>query len=210
MKKIGLFGIIVLIVMIISTATATVTAFATGFEYRVLHNGVNLYADETLSSVSKELKQNDCVEVLEERNIGGNDFYKVKIDDVIGYVDAKYVYATTSKANYQLYTAKAYGNKIGDSINVYATPTAQSEIIRSYIDGTVLTVSKSEVDGYHVVVMEDGVGYVKSENITTSISYNERIALAIALICLVAIILILLITYYRRNIEYFKNKKNSK
>ena len=99
MKKIGLFGIIVLIVMIISTATATVTAFATGFEYRVLHNGVNLYSDETLTSVSKELKQNDCVEVLEERNIGGNDFYKVKIDDVIGYVDTKYVYATTSKAN---------------------------------------------------------------------------------------------------------------
>ena len=42
MKKIGLLGIIVLIVMIISTATATVTAFATGSEFFVLHNGVNL------------------------------------------------------------------------------------------------------------------------------------------------------------------------
>ena len=58
--------------------------------------------------------------------------------------------------------------------------------------------------------MEDGVGYVKSENLTTSISYNERIALAIGLICVVAIILILLITYYRRNSEYFKNKKHLK
>ena len=210
MKKIGLLGIIVLIVMIISTATVTVTAFATGSEFFVLHDGVNLYADETLTSVAKELVQNDAVEVLEELNAGGSEVYKVNVDGEVGYVYAKYVYATTHKANYQLYTAKAYGNKIGDSINVYATPSSQSEIVRSYLDGTRLTVSTSEVEGYSIVVMEDGIGYVKSENLTTSISYNERIALVIALICLVTIILILLITYYRRNVEYFKNKRNAR
>lgn len=210
MKKIGLFGIIVLIVMIISTATVTVTAFATSEEYFILHDGVSLYSDETLTSVAKELKQNDGVEVLETTNISGHAFYKIKVGETIGYVDAKYIYATTSSAKYELYTAKAYGNKVGDSINVYATPSTDSKIIRSYIDGTILTVSESKVDGYHAVVMEDGVGYVKSENLTTSISYNERIALAIGLICVVAIILILLITYYRRNSEYFKNKKHLK
>ena len=54
--------------------------------------------------------------------------------------------------------------------------------------------------------MEDGLGYVKNENLTTTLSYNERVAIVIGLIAVITVALILLITYYRRNSEYFKNK----
>ena len=208
MKRIGAFGIIIFIVMIISVANVSLTAFANASDCYVLHDGVKLYEDETLTSVIKELKQNDGVEVLESIQIGGKDYYKAKVEGVIGYLDANYVYTTIGESCYQLYTAKAYGNKVGGSVDVYAMPNG--EVIRSYLDGTVLTVTESEIEGYHVVVMEDGIGYVKDENLTTSISYNERVAIAIALICIVAIILILVITYYRRNSNYYKSKKTSK
>lgn len=210
MKKIGAFGIIILIVMIISVASVSVTAFASASSQYVLHDGVNLYADNTLTTISKELNQNDQVEVLETLTIASKDYYKVKAGETIGYVDSNYVYSTREESCYQLYTAKAYGKKVGESINVYATPSDKATLLRQYMDGTVLTVTESEVEGYHIVVMDEGIGYVKDENLTTSISYNERVAIAIALICVVAIILILLITYYRRNSNYFKSKKTSK
>lgn len=210
MKKIGVLGVIILIVMIISMTNVSVVAVARASNNYILHDGVNLYADETLTTVTKELNQNDQVEVLEVVQIGGAEFYKVKHEGDTGYVDAKYLYSTSRESRYKLYTAKAYSDHVGGSIEVYSSPSAEKNVIKTYLDGTVLTVSKSEVDGYHIVIMEDGVGYVKDENLTTSISYNERVALSIALICAIAIILILLITYYRRNYEYFKSKKTSK
>ena len=108
--------------------------------------------------------------------------------------------------NYLIYTAKAYADKIGGHIEIYANPKPTSEIITTYLDGTRLAVMESEVEGYHVVIMEDGLGYVKNENLTTTLSYNERVAIVIGLIAVITVALILLITYYRRNREYFKNK----
>ena len=108
--------------------------------------------------------------------------------------------------NYLIYTAKAYADKIGGHIEIYVKPEATSEIITTYLDGTRLAVMESEVDGYHAVIMEDGLGYVKNENLTTTLSYNERVAIVIGLIAVITVALILLITYYRRNSEYFKNK----
>lgn len=210
MKRIGALGIIILIVMVILVASVSVTAFASASNQYVLHDGVNLYADNTLSAVAKELNQNDSVEILESLTIAGTQYYKVKVGDVVGYVNANYIYSTSDESCYQLYSAKAYGKKIGESVSVYSTPSDKSSIIRQYMDGTVLTVTESEVEGYHIVVMDEGVGYVKDENLTTSISYNERIAIAIALICVVAVILILVITHYRRNSDYYKSKRTSK
>ena len=97
--------------------------------------------------------------------------------------------------NYLIYTAKAYADKIGGHIEIYAKPKATSEIITTYLDGTRLAV-----------IMKDGLGYVKNENLTTTLSYNERVAIVIGLIAVITVALILLITYYRRNSEYFKNK----
>ena len=208
MKRIGVFGVIIFVIMIISVASLSGTAFANASSLYVLHDGVNLYLDENLTETIKELEQNEIVEVIESVVIGGKDYYKVKVDNIVGYVDAKYLYDTSEESCYQLYTAKAYASKVGGSIDVFATP--DGEVIRNYLDGTVLTVSESEFDGYHIVVMDDGIGYVKNESLTTSISYNERVAIAIALICLVSIILILVITYYRRNSDYFKSKRTSK
>ena len=47
--------------------------------------------------------------------------------------------------NYLIYTAKAYADKIGGHIEIYAKPEATSEIITTYLDGTRLAVMESEV-----------------------------------------------------------------
>ena len=108
--------------------------------------------------------------------------------------------------NYLIYTAKAYADKIGGHVEIYKSPKDGSEVLTTYLDGTRLAVMESEVDGYHVVIMEEGNGYIKDENLTTTLSYNERVAIVIGLIAVITVALILLITYYRRNREYFKNK----
>lgn len=106
-----------------------------------------------------------------------------------------------------IYTVRAYADRVGGHVNVYAEPNGSSTIIATFIDGTTLAVLEAEVDGFHKVILDDGVGYIKSENITTSLSYNQRVSIVIALVCVIAVILILLITYYRRNANYFKSKK---
>ncbi len=106
-----------------------------------------------------------------------------------------------------IYTAVAYADEVGGHVKIYAGPSESTEVITTVIDGTTLAVAETDVDGYHKVVLDDGIGYVKSENLTTSLSYNQRVALAIAIICVVAVALILLITYYGRNADYFKNKR---
>lgn len=116
-------------------------------------------------------------------------------------------YAEGEESEYLVYRAKAYGKKVGGYVNIYALPSADSEVIATCFDGTSLVVTESEVEGYHIVIMDEGQGYVKDENLTTSLSYNQRIALIIAIICAVTVLLILLITYYRRNSDYFKSKR---
>lgn len=106
-----------------------------------------------------------------------------------------------------VYTVKAYADKVGGHVNIYQEPKEDSEVIARYFDGTTLAVVDIEEEGFHKVILDDGVGYIKSQNITTGISYNQRIALAIGLVCIVAVVLILVITYYRRNANYLKNKK---
>ena len=210
MKRVGILGILTLIIMVISVSAVSGIAFATSTDSYILHKDTPLYADQTLSTIACKLPQNQKVAVLEEITISGEEYFKINVGDQTGYVSALYVYRTTSKDSEQIYRAKALSNKIGGSIDVYSEPREGAGVIRSYVDGSVLTVASSEVEGYHVIIMEDGVGYVKDENITTSISYNERIAIVIAIICVVAVVLILVITYYKRNSNYFKSKRTSK
>lgn len=110
------------------------------------------------------------------------------------------------ETNYLIYTAKAYADKVGGHVEIYKAPETGSEVLTTYLDGTRLAVMESEVEGYHVVIMEEGNGYIKDENLTTTLSYNERVAIVIGLIAVVTVGLIILITYFRRNREYFKNK----
>ncbi len=206
MKRIGLIAVIILIMTCIIPTTAVV-AVANGSVPYVLHNGVNLYADTTFNDVVEELDANVEVEILDEVIIGGETYYKVFVNDKTGYILAKYVYYTEKNGTYVIFTAKAYGDRVGGHVNVYVLPNTDAEIKCTLLDGTEMTVAKSEYEGYYEVVLEDGVGYVKEENVTTSISYNERVALIIGIVACVTVILILLITYFRRNADYLKRKR---
>ncbi len=115
--------------------------------------------------------------------------------------------ASSPETTYTIFTAKAYGDRVGGHVNVYVLPSTDAEIKCTMLDGTKMTVAKSEYEGYYEVVLEDGIGFVKEENVTTSISYNERVALIIGIVACVTVILILLITYFRRNADYLKSKR---
>ena len=116
-------------------------------------------------------------------------------------------YANGDSHSETIYTAKAYADKVGGHIVVYSEPTTDSQVLTEIIDGTSLAVLESGTEGFHKVILDDGIGYVRSENLTTTLSYNQRVAIAIGLVCVIAVVLILIITYYRRNANYFKSKK---
>ena len=199
--------IAMLITMILSLNVAPLTAHAEGLSSYVLHDNVEVYSDINLTTVIARLDAHVEVEVLDTVKIEKDHYYKISCGDVVGYVKSIYVYFSGEKSSYEIFVARAYGKGIGESIKVYSAPDVKSSVIDEIIDGTTLNVAKAEKEGFYVVIYDDGVGYVTDDCITTGLSYNQRVALAIGIICVVTVVLILVITYYRRNVEFFKNRR---
>ncbi len=117
------------------------------------------------------------------------------------------VAASDGTNTYSIFTAKAYGQRVGDDIKIYSAPSTNASVITTVLDGTEIAVTECEVEGYYTVILDEGIGYVLTENVTNGLSYNQRVALVIGIVAVVTVILILIITYFRRNADYLKSKR---
>ncbi|MBO7156034.1 MAG: hypothetical protein J6V83_01375 [Clostridia bacterium] len=199
--------VVIIITMLLSLNVVSMTAQAEGLTSYVLHDSVKVYSDLSLTAVVATLDAHTEIEVLDAQKVEDEHYYKIAYGDILGYVKSIYVYFSGGETTYDIFVAKAYGKGIGDSIKVYLSDDVKSVVIDEIIDGTTINVAECESDEFYIVIYEDGIGYVTQDSITTGLSYNQRVALAIGIICVVTVILILVITYYRRNAEYFKSKR---
>lgn len=181
-------------------------AFASTQKAYSLHEGVPVYADETLSDVVLELKQNQEVTVLESKEIDGKTYFKVTVNDITGYVNGNYVYTTGGAKEYVVKSMQIKADKVGNDVKVYATPSRDGKVIKEVSDGLAVDVIDTGSD-FYLVVFDDSTGYVYKDNVTSGLSLNQTVALIVGVVTVATIIVILVLLYYRKNKEHFSARR---
>lgn len=160
-------------------------------------------ADFNSEKILEEIQSNEIIEIREEnfKNSKGELWQKIVYNNVYeGYIPYGYIYFSTNNIGYTVQVVKARSMHIGEKINVYSYYTNDSEIIHTFTDGEkinlVVEQSKDYGDFSKVIILKDGkgeIGFVKTENITAGLSYNQTIAIILTG-GLVAILIIVGIT----------------
>ena len=206
MKK--LLVVLICLTMLIAVAPSVLVAEASGESAYVLHDGVKMYSDATLSTVVAEPAINAPLTVTGSERIGNEIYYVAEYNGIAGYVKAAYVYyAEFYDAELNVKAAKCLADKVGGRINVYASPSEGAEVLYTLSDGVRIDVAECGSDEYYFLIRSDGNGYVKKSEVTEGLSRNLRVALAVTLISVVCVIGIFALIYVQRNKEYLAARK---
>ncbi len=148
-----------------------------------------LYAEPSYSAktVVPEIKQNEKVEQLEQPILDAKGVQWVKIrynSHYEGYVPYSYLYFTVDNDGYEeIYVAKATGQKSSDEIKLYKYYDEKSETDKILHDGQKVNVVVEEDASYGdfiKIIYEGEYYFVKKDNVTTGLTYNQKLALIIA------------------------------
>lgn len=210
-------------IKVLKRATATIAVFSLIFVFMIalmpsgmalaseekaysLHNGVPVFADETLTDVVSELTQNQEVTVFESKDIDGKTYFKVSVNGITGYVNSDYLYATGSAKEYAVKSMQIKADKVGNDVKVYAAPSLDGKVIKEVSDGLEVDVIDTGSD-FYLVVFDGESGYVYKDNVTSGLSLNQTIALIVGVVTVATIIVILVLLYYRKNKEHFSARR---
>ncbi len=206
MKK--LLAVLICTAFLVAVVPGAVSAYASGESSYVLHDGVKMYSDNTLTTVVAELQRNAEVRVLSGESIGDETYYRVEYNGQTGYVKAAYIYyAEFHNDVLEVRVAKCLADKVGGRINVYASTAEGAEVIYTLSDGVRIDVAECGSDEYYLLIRSDGNGYVRKSEVTEGLSRNQRVALAVSLISVVCVIGIFALIYVQRNKEYLAARK---
>ena len=145
-----------------------------------------LYSDASFDSelVSEKIQQNETVTLIGDSiyDVNGNRWQKISIFDKEGYVLYNYIYFTKETIDYDVTISKVTATEMGERINVYRSYDENSEIIGTLTDGQKVDVLVDysisfDYGEFTRIIYEDEVGFVKTVNITTGITYDQKLAI---------------------------------
>lgn len=184
------------VLLLICVFTPSVTAFADGTVYRAYRNDTVIYAaaNENSAKVGTVGVGDDVVVLGEEAG-----FYRAEFAQIIGYIKKTDLYVYRVQTVYELKKAKVTVLKSGDKVNLYESPSAESNIVATVNDGKVLELLYRENDDFYRITHDGKIVYIAAENVTAGLSYYQRLALIIGLIAFVTVGLTVLLVYYGKN-----------
>lgn len=160
---------------------------------RVMHPDTPLY-DEAGELICR-LDANVAVEIREEREYD----YVVVYNGQTGILPKTAVYFTRDPLTYPVELVHVKSERVGVKVKVYATPSADSPVVKELTDGTAVRVAPCGVQGYLRVFYGNEAGYVRAEDVTEGLSRNQTTALSIGLIAVAATVIIALLAYRNKN-----------
>ena len=132
-----------------------------------------------------EIKQGETVEILSEDEIvvDGKNWIKISYLGQEGYILSSYTYKSAGADDYDLQVVKATGKTSTEVINVYEYYSEDSKIVGTLVDGEkvnlVLGDKYGENDNFCKIIYDGEYRFVKAENITDGLTYNQRLAVII-------------------------------
>lgn len=167
--------------------------------------------DFASEKVLDEIKQNEVVQCVEEEvsvDENGREWVRITYSSKTGYVPKSYLYLSAGTEDSNFKVVKATGKSSSEKIKLYSYYQETSEVIGTVVDGEKLNlVSDGKTYGDFSKIVYDGKEcYVKTENITTGLTYNQRLALIISVSLVCGLLLIGVISV----IVFHKKKKIEK
>lgn len=164
---------------------------------RAIHPDTPIYEEATFSSpILFLIPQNAQVLLVEEEIIKDNvHWVKLQYGSFTGYTDKAFLYQSENAITYSLSHMKATSKKMGESINIYETNSTESRIITTVKDGTKLIRVDSTIDygNFYEIRYNHQRAFVAKQNATTSLTYNQTIALIVGIITIVTALLMLIL-----------------
>lgn len=173
MKKTAFVFIIIIIITMCCGAAST----------KAIHPDTPIFEDSDFdSSIVFYIPQNASVIIIEDEfTIDNTSWQKVQYGSYIGYVDASMLYQTENQTNLSVEQIKATSDKMGEKIKIYEANSAESDVITKVNDGTKLKKVINDIDygNFYEISYNDKRAFIKKDNTTTGLTYNQKIALII-------------------------------
>ena len=172
-----------------------------------------LYQEASFDSetVLKEIRTNETVEKIGDvvRDETGKEWIKVRYNERYeGYVPYGYLYQSAGTEDYDMQVVKVTGSSTSEKIPLYSYYDTNSEIVGELVDGEKLNLvlDDNSYGEFSRVIFDGKYCFVKTSNITTGLTYNQKLALIIS----VALFVLLLAAGVVAVVIIQKKKKSGK
>lgn len=140
------------------------------------------------SEVLIEIPKNALMELIKDENgdeiivtAGNTEWQFVKYTNMEGYVIRTAIYRSLKNEDYDVILAKAKSSKMGEKIVLYETHSVNTSETLEIYDGAKLRIIDNGIDYGEFYMVEYGGEYLYclKTNVTTGLSYNQRLAVII-------------------------------
>ena len=203
MKKFFVATLIVL--LCVCAVFAGASAPANNASAWILLPQTPIYASASLSSeVLHVCAQNEGVEVVGETEIDGKEWKKVRyLNAVEGYVTADSLYYTSRSSLEVIKVVKISPLKMGAKVGLYKIVTEDPVLELSDGENVILLETAADYGDFSIVEYNGEQYFVKTAEITDTLTYNQKAAIIIA-----AAMIGLLISSVTIIVLYKKKKMN--
>jgi hypothetical protein len=116
---------------------------------------------------------------------------------IVVYVEKERLYQYRPSMVVEIYRMQTTVTHMGDDIMLYTIPDEEG-VISSIKDGVLVEVL-GEAGIFTRIKLDGNIYYVKTINITSSVTYYQKLAITISLVCIVSILCVfLLIVFVKR------------
>lgn len=204
--KIAVFGVISVLIIcalcICGIGTSVTVAYAET-SARVLYSGTPLTDGNGV--VIAELSADTVVEITGTETEAG---YPVTAGEQSGYIRKEYLYfADNGIDELKVASVKVLADGVGRKVELKIAPSPDAESVAALSDGVRLDVAECGSKDYYRILNSDYPYYILKENVTTSLTRNQRVAVIIIAVAAVAAAVSFGMIYLYRNRERFKNKR---
>lgn len=169
------------------------------YTYKAILPDTPLYADSDLGAdILIRIPQDAAVEIEGDPvMVGDVEWQRVSYTSLDGYVVKSALYRSLKNDSYDVVIAKASAQKMGEDIYLYDTHLEGAPVAATLNDGEKLRIIDNGIDydGYLYVEYDGGYYFVRSEYVTTGLSYNETLAVIIAASFVGAVIIAAVIVF---------------
>ncbi|MGN0768596.1 MAG: SH3 domain-containing protein [Christensenellales bacterium] len=202
-RRVGFAVIAVILLVVFCVAAGGAGKPEAGYSVKTIID-TPLYSDASYESevVLKRLNANETVEIIGEviRDTDNVAWIKVRYNSYYeGYVPYGYLYSKAGEAEYDIQVVRATGKSTSEEIKVYRYHDENSDVIAVIRDGekvNVIIEQEQDYGEFRKIVCNGEFGFVKAENLTAGLTYNQKLAVIIAaglVGCLIAVVLIVVI-----------------
>jgi len=151
--------------------------------YKAAWPNTHFYETASLESdVIAIIPQNAPVVKIDDAFLVDDDnWQKIEYNSQVGYVLASDIFCSKELKELTFNHARAKSTHLGDKINMYLSNSTDSEIVLTINDGEKMDILIEDVDygEFYKVDYKGNKYFVDKDNVTTSLSSNQALALII-------------------------------